>query len=532
VIRATTFAGALVLVAGAAPALAQHKEISPYIEISQVVTDDFTTGDVLTYSQVAAGVDAALTTHNAAAQVSYRYEHNFSWDDDVGDDDVHQGLARAAVHVGQALTIEGGALATRARSDIRGDAVPFDGPDIDNVTQVYAFYVGPSVATRAGPVDLTASYRLGYVKVEAPEATGVAPDAPRLDFFDDSTSHTVQVSAGVRPGAVAPVGLTASAGYEREDAGQLDQRYEDEYVRGDVIAPVSPTVALTAGVGYEKLETSQRDPLLDAAGNPVVDEHGRFVTDPASPQRIAYATDGLFWDAGVMWRPSPRTSLEAHVGRRYDSWTGFGTLSHAMSETSGLRVVVYDQVDTFGRQLRQGLAGLPTSFTTLRDQFSGGFAGCTFGTTGSEVGGCLNDVFQSISTATYRARGVDGIVYASHGPTRLGLGAGYTNRKLFSPDTPAGARVFGVEDESVYGQFFVERALDASSTLEGDLFANWYDPGFAGAEDIFSTGAVGTYNRYFGRLGAIASLGVYTFDTKSTDADVTGQALVGLRYQF
>jgi hypothetical protein len=194
--------------------------------------------------------------------------------------------------------------------------------------------------------------------------------------------------------------------------------------------------------------------------------------------------------------------------------------------------VVYDQVDTFGRQLRNGLAGLPTSFTTLRDQLSGGYAGCTFGTSGSEAGGCLNGVFQSISTASYRARGVDGVVYASHGPTRLGLGAGYANRKLYAPDTPGGASVFGIEDESVYGQFFVQRALDANSSLEGDLFANWYDPGFPGAEDIFSTGAVGTYNRYFGRLGAIASLGVYTFDTKSTEADVTGQALVGLRYQF
>jgi hypothetical protein len=524
--------GALALSAWATPALAQHKEISPYIEISQVLTDDFTTGDVLTYSQVAAGIDAAITTPNAAAQVSYRYEHDFSWDDDVGDSDIHQGLARASVHVGRALTIEGGALATRARADIRGDAVPFDGPQIDNVTQVYAFYVGPSVATQAGPVDITAMYRLGYVKVEAPEFTGVGPDEQRLDFFDDSTSHTVQVSAGVRPGAVAPVGFTASAGYEREDAGQLDQRYEDKYVRGDVLAPVSATVALTAGVGYEELETSQRDPLLDADGNPVVDDDGRFVTDPSSPRRIAYRTDGLYWDAGVIWRPSFRTQLEAHVGKRYDSWIYYGSFSHAMSEASGLRVVVYNQVDTFGRQLRQGIAGLPTSFTTLRDQFSGAYAGCTFGTSGSEVGGCLNDVFQSITTATYRARGVDGIVYASRGPTRMGVGAGYANRKLFAPNTPSGALISGIEDESVYAQFFAQRALDADSSLEGDVFANWYDPGFPGTENIFSAGAVGTYNRSFGRLGAIASLGLYTFDTKSTDTHVTGQALVGLRYQF
>src|SRR3546814_6657634 len=98
-----------------------------------------------------------------------------------------------------------------------------------------------------------------------------------------------------------------------------------------------------------ELETSQKDPLLDADGNPVVDDDGRFVADPASPQRIAYRTDGIYWDAGVVWRPSTRTQLEAHVGRRYDSWVYFGTLSHAMSETRGMRVVVYDPVDTFGQ---------------------------------------------------------------------------------------------------------------------------------------------------------------------------------------
>src|SRR3546814_17699381 len=121
-----------------------------------------------------------------------------------------------------------------------------------------------------------------------------------------------------------------------------------------------------------------------------------------------------------------------------------------------MRVVVYDQVDTFGRQLRNGLAGLPTSFTTLRDQFSGAYAGCTFGTSGSEVGGCLNDVFQSISTASYRARGAAGVIYASKGPTRLGFGAGYANRKLYSPHTPGGASAYGIDEQGVPGQFFLQ----------------------------------------------------------------------------
>src|SRR3546814_17925594 len=95
------------------------------------------------------------------------------------------------------------------------------------------------------------------------------------------------------------------------------------------------------------LETSQKDPLLDADGNPVVDDDGRFVADPASPQRIAYRTDGIYWDAGVVWRPSPRPPLAAPVGRRSDSWVFFGSLSHATSATRGMRGVVSEQADRF-----------------------------------------------------------------------------------------------------------------------------------------------------------------------------------------
>ncbi len=111
--------------------------------------------------------------------------------------------------------------------------------------------------------------------------------------------------------------------------GQLDQRFEGKFGRGDVVLPVGRGVAVAAGVGYEKIEVSQRDPLLDAAAMPVLDSNGRFVTDPASPRRIAYNTDGIFWDAGVLWRPSRRTSLEARVGRRYGSMTYTGSLSYA-----------------------------------------------------------------------------------------------------------------------------------------------------------------------------------------------------------
>ena len=87
-------------------------------------------------------------------------------------------------------------------------------------------------------------------------------------------------------------------------------------------------LAVVGGAGYEDVEVSSRDAVRDALGNPVVGPDGRFVTDESAPRRIAYQTDGLIWDAGVLWRPSRRTSLEAYVGRRYGSMTYHGSFAY------------------------------------------------------------------------------------------------------------------------------------------------------------------------------------------------------------
>ncbi len=134
-----------------------------------------------------------------------------------------------------------------------------------------------------------------------------------------------------------PFGWLLSAGYDREDASQLDQRYEGRYYRGDVTLPVSATLALTGGVGYEDIEASQRRALRDANGAPVIDGRGRFVTDPNSPRLLAYDTDGLIYDAGVIWRPNRRTTLEARAGWRYGGEMLVGSLDYRISRDSGLR---------------------------------------------------------------------------------------------------------------------------------------------------------------------------------------------------
>lgn len=534
----------------AGPALAQSDSASgsgqgarrvvvrPYIEATQILTADLGGGDVLTYTSLAAGVDAAVSTARINGQVSYRYERRFAYDDDIGDTDIHSGLARVEAQLTRNLSLEAGGIATRSRSDIRGAAPGVLVGNVSNIAQVYAVYGGPNFAAQAGDVAVNANYRLGYTKVETPTFGTAATGGQRLDYYDDSIGHTATASAGFRPGTLLPVGLTASAGFDRETAGQLSQRYQGYFGRGDAVLPVSPYVALTAGLGYERIETSQKDALVDAAGVPVLDRDGRFRTAPGSPRRIAYRTDGLYYDAGVIWRPNRRTSVEARIGERYGSLSVTGTATYQASKDVGVAVNVYDGVQTFGRQLRTGLANLPTSFLAPNQGFAQQFNGCVFGATGAAPGGCLDDVFQSISTSSYRARGIDAVLVATRGRTTFGGGIGYANRRLFAPRGAPGLVVTGLEDESYYGQLYFARSLSSVSGINATAFVNYFDSqlggGFVTAGDggVWSYGATGTYYRNFGRLGTTASLGLYSFKVGDFDSDWSAQALLGARYQF
>ena len=524
--------GGAVALSGTAAAQTKRVAVTPYIDLGQVLDADLDSGDVLTYSSIAVGIDAAASTARLNGQLSYRYERRIAWDDRLGDSDIHTGLARVSARVARGLTLEAGGIATRSRADIRGAAPGVLVGNVDNISQIYAVYAGPTYATHAGPVAIGASYQAGYTKVESPSFVAVPAGEPRLDYYDDSFGQTAGISAGVRPGQLLPIGLTASAGWEREDAGQLDGRYDSWRVRGDALAPISPYVALTAGVGYERVGTSGRPALTDATGAPVVDGSGRFVTNAAAPRQIAYRTDGVYYDAGVVWRPNQRVSAEAHVGKRYGSLSYTGLVTYQASEHVGFAADVYDSVTTFGRQLRNGLSQLPTSFISARDAFTQQFNGCVFSTSGATPGGCLNDVFQSISTASYRARGADAVLSITRGRSTFGGGVGYANRQLFNRDTVPGVTLYGIEDQSGYGQLFWNRTLTPVSTIDANLFVNYYESGIAQAAGVWAYGGTASYGHSFGRVTTSASAGLYAFDTGMVDTTWSAQALLAARYSF
>lgn len=518
-----------------APMAASAKiDVTPYIEAAQVLSADLKGGDeVLTYSTVAAGVDATFEGGRTTGQVSYRYERRFGWGDSLDNGDIHSGLARVSHElVRNTLTLEAGAIATRSRSDIRGAAPSLDVGNVDNVTQVYSIFAGPSLEKNINGLDVTASYRLGYTMAEANDFVPSAGQ-PRLDSFDDSVAHVASASVGMAPDKL-PFGWKVSGVYEREDAGQLDQKFESKGVRGEVIVPITRSVALLGGVGYENVQASERAPVLDAAGNPTFDSKGRFITNSASPRLISYDFDGIYWDVGVAWKPSDRTNLEVHAGRRYGSMSYTGSFSWAPTSNSAFSVGVYDQVETFGQQLNDSLSDLPTRFTgNSRNQLAGGFDGCVAGGSGA-AGGCFNPALQSLSGSVYRSRGV-GVQYsASRGPLSTGVGFGYSQRTFKTPTVPGATfTVNGAKDESWYGQGNIAYQIDPKSTIDAAVFASLYDSGILNAPNVLSTGATSSYSRRFGRnLSATAAVGLYSYEVDGAPTELNASALVGVRYSF
>ena len=515
--------------------------VTPYIEVQQVISAQLSpTHETLTYSTLAAGIDANLTGRNAQAGIAARYERRFGWgNSQLSDSDVISGIGRASVGIiPRTLFLEGGVLAARLSVENNGAGTP--GLEFgNNSSQVYGAYIGPSLKTQLGVVDVEGHYQFGYSRVSSPRILPVAAGQSPIDLYDEGTQHNAQIHAGTRAGTFLPIGIGLGAGWIHEDTSNLDQRVDDKHVRGDVTLPVSGDLALVAGVGYEKVQVSQRNAVFDTlTGLPVRSRNGHYVTDQTQPRQLAYDVEGLIWDAGVLWRPSKRTALEAHLGRRYGSATYFGSFAYAPNARMILNVSVYDGISGFGGRLNRALAALPTQFEGQRNPLTGGVGTCVTSVPGSASNGgsggtCLNGALGSLRSATFRGRGVTASLGITGTNLQYGIGAGYDRHTFFAAPGTVLAQANGVIDETVWTAAYVNGRIDRNSSFGTNVWANWYQSGDAFSGNSRSIGATAAYYRTLAdNLTGTAAVGISGVDRQSLQDIWTASALIGLRYSF
>ncbi|WP_147395404.1 preprotein translocase subunit YajC [Altericroceibacterium spongiae] len=509
-------------------------DIRPYIEAAQVLNTELSPGDdVVTYTRLAAGVDALLRGRNTSAAVSLRYERRIDWGDNSGNDgDTLSGLARVSASViPRTLSIEAGAMASRQTYGDNGAATAGGLVDSDWTRQIYSVFAGPSFTTNAGHAQVEAGYRIGYTRVDEPSGVTAANNATLVDSFDDSVTQQATARISTRPGKILPVGLGLTGQWAQEDISNLDQRVRNNYLRADVTVPIIPELAVIGGVGYEDVKVSSRDVLRDENDNPVVNSKGRYVTDKSEPRQISYDADGLIWDIGVQWRPSSRMSLEAHYGHRYDSSTYYGSLSYTPDRRSHINLSVYDTISGFGGELSDGINSLSTDFVAYRNPISGDLSGCV---TGEESGGnCLIGALGPIRSLTYRTRGAIFSYSLNLGRTTTGLGFGGESRKYITPEGPIFADYAGLVDRTYWVSIFASRQLDTRSNLRGDIYANWLDSGLPMTSDgVGWSASLAYYRNLMNGLTGTAALGLDGFTREDAADYLVGSALLGLRYSF
>ncbi|MCW1381702.1 preprotein translocase subunit YajC [Novosphingobium sp. KCTC 2891] len=507
-------------------------KIQPYIEVTQNLLAELRPGDeVVTYTAVAAGADVQLNGRRTQGALSVRYERRFVEKGNYRDGDTISGLARVGHDlIPRTLRIEAGAMAARSRVDGGGGASLSGTRFSDSVSQVYSLYAGPSLSTHVGDVAVNGGYTIGYTKVENPKAVQLVPGGPRTDLFDHSLSQSAQLSAGVKPGDVLPVGIVASGSYAQEDISNLDQRFRELRAGVQVTVPVSLDVALVGDVGWNDVEVSSRDALRDSAGRPVLGSDGRYKTDKSQPRRMAYDSSGLTWDVGVIWRPSRRTSLSAFVGRRYDSTTYYGSFSYNPNARHSLSVSVFDGISGFGSSLNNSIQALPTDFETVRDPFGGDISGCGFGESG---GGCVNGAFGSLSSSVFRGRGINATYGLSLRRLRATLGAGYTHRKFFGAPGTVLAGVNGRVSENFYVSGGLGGPIDAQSGFGVNVYEAWFHNRANRLGDTSAWGGSASYYRKLtDRLVATAAVGLDSVNYKVVDDQLILTGQLGLRYNF
>lgn len=505
-------------------------EIAPYIEIDQVLDAQLSpNSEVLTYTEAVAGIDASIAGRHNAASASVRYEHRFGWGK-AADGDYVSGVAAGHATLAPGVTLQAGGLA--AQSSYNGGETRAGSSLVGNSSsRTYSVYGGPSVVSRVGDLDVSASYRAGYTKVDTKSDVTAGSGALSTDLFDESVTQIGNAEAGFAPGTVLPVGVALGGSYYQEDISNLDQRVRDMQARAMVQVPVSRTVQLTGAIGYEDVEVSARDAKRDANGDPIYDSNGRYVTDEASARQLAYDTSGLIWEVGVMWRPSPRTALAAYVGRRYGDISYGGTFSYAPNDRSALHIAVYDRISGYGGQLTRVLDDLPDDFTAVRDPLTGELSTCVNSLSGN---GCFGSALSSLRSSVFRARGIAANYTMQLGRINAGIGAGYDRRKYIAAAGTVLASANGVIDENYWVSAFVGGKLGQTAGWSTNLYANWLQTSQAQGGDTASYGATLSYYQMLIRgLRATAAVGIEGSSEEALADDYwNARALLGLRYGF
>ena len=503
----------------------------PYIEAGEVADWGISPRtQVLTYTEVAVGADAQFNGNNTQGTVSLRYQRNIGYGEQASGDSV-TGLARMATAIiPGALRLDYGGLATRAYVSSSGAVNPdVAGPNLAT-SQIYSGFVGPTLHTHMGLAQVDGHYRLGYTKVGSPDFGTVAAGQTNPQAFSHSWSQDAGGAITFAPHEPLPVGIGFDGNWSQENDSLLGQRSIEEHIHGTLTVPVTHSLAVIGGLGFEHDQVASYNAVVDANGNPVLSGNGQYISNTAAGRQIAFDTSGLIWDAGVVWKPGPRTSLEMHYGRRYGSDGAWGTFSWRPDQRQSINVQVNDTLSGLGGGLSSALASSPTDFVVIPNPTASNIGSCVATLQG---GGCIAAVLGSATAPVYHDQSVSATYGLNLGRWQTGFGGGYDRRTLITGTNNVLGSVDGERDQYYWVDAYASDKLSPHSSILASVNLYRFNSGAGSVGDSTSVHAGGTYQHNFTQhLTASASLAVDGVNLDSLNESWAASGALNMRYSF
>lgn len=514
---------------------AERAEFGAGIDLQQVVESQLSGvgGDNVTYTEITGSGSARINNRRIVATANLSLSYRLNERGELSKSLTRNGVMRMNADViDEWLTMQTGAVITRSRIDPSGAAPQFNTGNPQNLAQTYSAYIQPDISHKFGDLGLAASYRYAYTKNSNHLAGQTGPSiGPLTNSFDSSKAQQGSMSLGMEQSDL-PFSWSLSSLYRHENTSNLASHLRDFSVIGEVKVPVAETIALVASSGYQSTRSSEREALIDpTTGLPVVGNDGGFVVDPASPRLLTYDMAGFIGDAGIIWKPSQRTRIEARAGYRYGGLSVTGLVEMKPSPRSGLTIIVTDQFQSFGLGVSSGLAGTPPNLNLGSLDPGSSYQNCLFGVSAGS-GRCIGGSLGQASASNYRERAATIIFNRTLREWSVSTAIGYTRRNYVdTPGTPGS--LIGVVDQSIFGNLTLSGKLTRLSGVAFSFSGNLFKNGQVGASDVVSGSFTSSYRRSLGRnIGAQASVSVDASKQDGVTADVSGRAQLGLQYQF
>jgi uncharacterized protein (PEP-CTERM system associated) len=511
-------------------AAGRSTQITPFIDVGEFTEQQLHgVGDSVTYSQISVGLAGTTRTRRIVASVNYQLEQRLTETGRTQNNRSQNGLARVRIElVDNLLALDAGAIATHTRTDPGGAAPQADTGSAKNLSQIYSFFISPSLIWHVGELGIAANYRYGYVINQGSVVSGTAGQTP-VEQLDNSQNHNALLSIGMKRSSL-PFDWSIDNQYQFDTTSNLARHTITASSIAGVTVPATHSIALVTSGGYESTTSSERGALL-VNGVPVRTSKGKFVVDPNSPRVLTYDVQGLIANGGLLWVPSRRTRLEARAGYRHGGLSLTGQFDYVPSARNTIHITVFDQIDTAGIGVTDGLASTPAAFDPTQNISNSPIQNCVTGTSGAS-GGCLGNTLGSASASSYHSRGATLTLGHQMRQTAISLSAGYQRRTYIGRAGVIGS-LNGVVDQSWTVQAGVTHQLSRISGVNFALSGNLFNNGAPGVADVKAVALNGGYFRTFGRkLRAQATFGIEDSKTDGAAADIIARAQLTLGYQF